>query len=193
MLNGNSMYFYVFWELIYFYVICNYVIWETTIFPGGMDPLIVDVDGSGKGSKATRKRKETSISRASNSKRSRVDCPNICSTLHLCCSVKQSNTCSSKKSVDAVHLTPSEHCCQDCVSDLSQRCAFSVLWLIEISFCLFAFFSDLLAKRTKIGVKSGFTTEQNFLPQCLIIWLIVVLLTGWNVSSVGNGDVYQMM
>ena len=31
MLNGNSMYFYVFWELIYFYVICIYVIWETTI------------------------------------------------------------------------------------------------------------------------------------------------------------------
>ena len=30
MLNGNSMYFYVFWELIYFYVICIYVIWETT-------------------------------------------------------------------------------------------------------------------------------------------------------------------
>ena len=24
------MYFYVFWELIYFYVICIYVIWETT-------------------------------------------------------------------------------------------------------------------------------------------------------------------
>ena len=32
MLNGNSMYFYVFWELIYFYVICIYVIWETTDF-----------------------------------------------------------------------------------------------------------------------------------------------------------------
>ena len=32
MLNGNSMYFYVFWELIYFYVICIYVIWETTNF-----------------------------------------------------------------------------------------------------------------------------------------------------------------
>ena len=31
MLNGNSMYFYVFWELIYFYVICIYVIWETTM------------------------------------------------------------------------------------------------------------------------------------------------------------------
>ena len=31
MLNGNSMYFYVFWELIYFYVICIYVIWETTL------------------------------------------------------------------------------------------------------------------------------------------------------------------
>ena len=31
MLNGNSMYFYVFWELIYFYVICIYVIWETTV------------------------------------------------------------------------------------------------------------------------------------------------------------------
>ena len=25
------MYFYVFWELIYFYVICIYVIWETTL------------------------------------------------------------------------------------------------------------------------------------------------------------------
>ena len=32
MLNGNSMYFYVFWELIYFYVICIYVIRETTEF-----------------------------------------------------------------------------------------------------------------------------------------------------------------
>ena len=31
MLNGNSMYFYVFWELIYFYVICIDVIWETTV------------------------------------------------------------------------------------------------------------------------------------------------------------------
>ena len=31
MLNGNSMYIYFFWELIYFYVICIYVIWETTI------------------------------------------------------------------------------------------------------------------------------------------------------------------
>ena len=31
MLNGNSMYFYVFQELFYFYVICFYVIWETTI------------------------------------------------------------------------------------------------------------------------------------------------------------------